>query len=308
MQNTDPLRIFTADEINDLSIITLPKYRKQKLLLFQLSNSYTIELNGYSLDKNTIIAIFSDLEKTLQKPKTDTQLAQLNAFIKRFELSKLHLFYNIKYESIFNTNKDDISKKIADKVSENLAKEMLNGSISPSDMILINEFASKYLYNYKKNIYDKTYTELIDYIKLLRHDVIGPFPDENKPKLNPRIGHIVNGSFKECLFLLPHQFEPVRKSFSSWCYKHIAMPFEKSKWKFKNLNNQDQSTLKKVNEIAEIYNKPETTIKKITKYCYEIRHRITSKISRLFENKILRIAFSSILAFIAYIILLLLIK
>ena len=95
MQYRNPLSIFTSDQIDRLLSGDYKNLKKELLLLFQLENKNTINLNGFELDKNAIIKTFDylipDIEFNLEIIKSKALLDYLEQGHKEF----------LSYHSIF---------------------------------------------------------------------------------------------------------------------------------------------------------------------------------------------------------------
>lgn len=63
MNYTNPFGIFTKEQLLNLDAKNLGSIKEQILQRFQQSNDTSIDINGRSIDKNTILEISDDLEK-----------------------------------------------------------------------------------------------------------------------------------------------------------------------------------------------------------------------------------------------------
>jgi len=63
----NPLRIFTASQLEHISVQKLKSLKKEILLEFQFSDGSQVNLNGHLVDKNDVLDIFSKLEENLDE-------------------------------------------------------------------------------------------------------------------------------------------------------------------------------------------------------------------------------------------------
>ena len=256
MQNTNPLRIFTKDEISNLSHNTLVKYRKQKLLLFQMTEKYTVNMNGHEVDKNTVISIFADLERTLDKHLLQYKIPELQKFLSSADLSNFRLVMDIDYNSMSSENRLSVLHSIADKINRHLGSDIKYGKIGPVNTKKITEFAYKYFIGFVDRAYDNVYNELSDHVSVIAEEYDNPFKSKSGTALRPEVEKLLNGQLYDTLNALPHMFETIKISFSRWCHNMLHETFDRTT-EFRKFSKNNLRSLRKAMYIAANYFQPD---------------------------------------------------
>ncbi len=256
MQNNNPLRIFTQSEINDLSHDTLIKYRKQKLLLFQMTDKYKIKLNGHEVDKNTVIAIFEDLEKTLDSHLLQFKVPEIQTFLSSPDMSTFHLLLTVDFNSMNEVDRTSVMQNIAAKINRQLGRDIKNRKIGPNNVKWITEFTSKYLEHDLDIAYGNVYAELNDYVSYIEEEYPQPYMYGDGTKLYEEVEKLLNGQFYDALSALPNMFEPIKISFAKWCHNNVLQKAFARTTEFRKFKNSTLVTLQKAMYIAANYFQP----------------------------------------------------
>lgn len=258
MQNNDPLRIFTRSEIDKLSSDTLLKYRKEKLLLFQMTEKYTVRLNGHDVDKNTVMSIFSDLERTLEDRLFQFKVPEIQEFLSSKDLAKFHLLLKVDFYSMSPSNKASIIDAICKKINNQLAKDIIGRKIGPVNIGKIIGFVDKHLSADTNVAYSRVYTELNDYVNGFAEKYEQPFEEKhlNSTKVFPEIERILKNKFYESLAALPSLFEPIKMSFAKWCHSNVLQTAFDRTTEFRRFKKGTLSALREAMYIAANYYHP----------------------------------------------------
>lgn len=256
MQQNDLLRIFTPNEIKDLSHETLVKYRKQKLLMFQMTEKYTIELNGHEVDKNTVISIFETLELSLDSLLVQHKIPGLQSFLSCPDMSKFHLILNVDFNELSYNDKTSVLARISDKINRQLGLDIKKGKIVPSQIKWITDFYNRHLSHDFDGTYSNVYTILNEYIYDISEEYDQPFANEYGTKLKPQIIDLINSTLYDSLSALPESFESLKISYSRWCHSNVLYEAFNRTNEFNRYDRTTLLTLQQAMFIAANYFQP----------------------------------------------------
>lgn len=252
MQGISPLRIFTKDEIEDLSHETLIKYRKQKLLMFQLTDQHVIKVNENSVDKNTVLAIFNELEKTLDVHMAQYRIPQLKKFFSSKDTSAFYLILNVDFDQMEDHIRDSTIDRIAYKVNRQLGNDIKLGKIGPVNVCKISAFFNQHLGVNIDKAFSQVYTDLEDYTSTTIELFPQPFEQETGTVIYKEIENIINSNYAETLSSLPSSFDPVKVLFARWCHTITKEAFNRCR-ALDQFSIRTLQILKKSSNIAAVY-------------------------------------------------------
>lgn len=237
-----PLRIFSDEELVLLNSENLKHYKKMKLLLFQLSDKTTVSVNGYFLDKNSVISIFNTLENNLDRYLLIYRIPELNNFFNSSKLDSIKFLKNVDFSVLPADNRMFILNRVIRKVNSQLGNDIIGGKISPKTVKNIIDFVKK---ECSTNWYDdfaKTYRVLEAYIIDLNDIFLDPIINYHRAKLElkSKVSILLNSSFYKCLKMLPPSMQTLQYSYALSCQKLLSNVLIRN---FINPNNFNISTL-----------------------------------------------------------------
>ncbi len=215
MSNTNPLRIFTAQEIERLLNGDIDALREQKLAVYNANNNLW-DFNGYSVSKIEVEDIFYDLEGHIIDTVALYQYQEIYDFVYGNDIKLFHNLHRIPFEGMDL----DLARKrydlIANHVNELLPNHVSNFQDDINVVATISGFFRNLDERQISNAFINTYNELDQAIDLLIKDNPKPFNHSFLTHGNTEIQAILNGDFYKVLDVLPEMFMPLRMKYINW--------------------------------------------------------------------------------------------
>jgi len=234
MSENNPLRIYTIDEISDLSKDTLQKYKKEKLLRFQLTDKYTIKLNGFDVDKNTIVKIFSELEHTLDENLLINSISELRSFLNSSSLFSFNAVLKFNFSDFSSLEYKFVMASIKNHIDTLLGNDIAKGNLTPFQIKHIVEFGKKNFQGFEISSFPKSYQILHSHLEKIELSFLEPFVSyhHSRKSFKPEIFNILDGQFYDCLNVLPRDMNLLVIRFARACnglidneiYSHYFRP------------------------------------------------------------------------------------
>lgn len=250
MTYTNPLGIFTTDQLEKLSESNLKSLKKEILLHFQLSDDPTIERNGVQYDKNQILSIFDDLQQNLNVHLNIFENKTLLSFLQNGELD----FFDNK-EVIDKVQRDylyreKIDKHISEQLNHVTAKLVNNVTPeSPKKLASILAYSKNMSNNLKDKAYNKAYLESKTHVDQLRKTYPSPFVASSMLIVQPKLDELIDPTFYDCFKHLPGAFQDIGFTYGVWCHNDIV---NKAFQRDSNYTNFDRDSLSIIAKAMEI--------------------------------------------------------
>ena len=251
MSYTNPLSIFSPEQIDTLSAEKLKSLKKETLLYFQLSDDATIERNGKQLDKNQVLEIFETLQSELD---LHLKIYQNKPLLEFLEYQKMDFFSdNNSQDLVLNDSehKSQINETLAEELNKYTSSIISNVRFSTLGQLeLIAKYSEKVDQKFKDNAYSKAYRELKAFVDKMREQYTSPFLMTEGLSFHPDLDKQVNPLLYRCFEYLPGPFQDIGFLYAAWCHNDIvnkALNREADFTKYKRLNLK---TVSKAMEIA----------------------------------------------------------
>jgi len=269
----NPLRIFTASQLEHISVQKLKSLKKEILLEFQFSDGSQVNLNGHLVDKNDVLDIFSKLEENLDEYLKQDDIPALKRFFDDGNIS--FLMGGQAWIDINNLAKTDeelqrkIVRKFAD-ITEKLCTSPINTSYE--NLKLIKAFIDDYSPANKQLAFSKAQSYMEDFVSECETKIEQPFASRSGYKFKANIGKYVNLAFFKLFEALPETFEPLANRYCLWCNNKII--FEAVQ-RSKNLQKFPLGSLRTIQTAARIAG---------TRYSKDTNVDIANSISAIIQN------------------------
>jgi len=234
MSYTNPLSIFSKEQIEKLNVDNLKSLKKETLLYFQLSDEATIERNGKQLDKNQVLEIFDTLQSDL-----DLHLKIYNnkSLLEFLEYQKMDFFSDThSQEHVLNDakHKDRINDILAEVLNKYTASILTNPRFSALGQLkLIASYTSQVGQNFQDKVYARSYQELKAFVDKNREQYETPFMQDEGLSFHPDLDKQVNPLLYRCFEYLPGPFRDIAFLYAAWCHNNIV---NKAKATLQNTN------------------------------------------------------------------------
>lgn len=251
MTYTNPLGIFSEDQLTKLTEKNLKSLKKEILLHFQLSEEATIERNGKQYDKNQVLEIFDDLQKNLDVHSEIFSNKPLLAFLQNGDLG----FFNNKVavDSVQRAYlfRDRIDKYVAAQINQ-VSSALLSKVTpkSPKALASILEYSSKMSGNVKDKAYNKAYLELKTHVDGLRQKYPNPFANTTGLAIHPDLDELIDPVFYDCFQYLPGAFQDIGFTYGVWCHNEIVNQAFRRESVYYLYNRNDLATISRAMEIG----------------------------------------------------------
>lgn len=252
MHKSNPLRIFSEEEIKSLNESNLFQYKSQKLLLFQMAENYTVKFNEYILDKNSVLRIFEELEGSLDKFLLVYNVPVFYAFLSSLNLSGIGRLSTVDLSDFSKENRGYLLDSVRDKICNQLGHDIIHGNINPVSVKLVVDFIEKH---YPINFYEcfeKVFKELESYLIKIEELFLDPLNDLHRSKLEFKcqVTQLLNGSFYSSLNKLPSSMTSIKVSYALICQKLLKYVLIRGYVKPRNYKKSTLYTLREAMYIV----------------------------------------------------------
>ncbi len=251
MSYTNPLSIFTSEQIESLSTEKLKSLKKETLLYFQLSDDATIERNGKLLDKNQVLEIFDRLQTELD---LHLKIQRNKPLLEFLEYQKMDFFSDpASQDQVLNDAEHStaINEILATELNNHTANLLTNVRFANLNHLkLIADYGQKAGQVFQDKTYSKSYRETKAFVDKMREKYTTPFIMNEGLSFHPDLDKQVNPLFYRCFEYLPGPFRDTAFLYAVWCHNDIvnkALTREADYTKYKRLNLK---TISKAMEIA----------------------------------------------------------
>ena len=216
----DPLVLLTAEEQEYLSKDRLSRLKRAKLLLFQLSDGYTINLNGHDIDKNTLIVQFDKIANIVET-KPFLFVPGLKAFLSSEYLRGFSKIAYLDFDQIPTKYTTVVIEKISQKIDSHLGYLIVSGGIETEEIISIFDFCSVNFGDHFDTSFDQSYLTIHDYIIGLQKKYTSPFSSLSTSVLKKEMVKQINSKFSVRLTTLPSLFDALKIEYSRWLHASV---------------------------------------------------------------------------------------
>jgi len=232
MKNKELFRIFTWQQIEQMSEHNLQSLKKELLLEFQLTDEPTVSFNGHLLDKNGIISIFEQLQSN---PRRHIETYFEGIHQNFTEEGDLNFLLSNHGSALMRTivNRPDLRADLLYKVSEIIADTITTASPNRSAHIkAIRALTAKLPYDLEEKAYITSLRYLRSEIESIKSRYSNPFHDNSSLAFEPEIRALVDVRFTELILELPEQFHFLAYEYALWCNDFIITlsSYRETKW------------------------------------------------------------------------------
>jgi len=222
MKHEEALRIFSLDEIDNLSAENLKMLRNEYLLEFQLTEDPLVNFNGYDLDKNSVIEIFDSLKGSLDEHLEWHYASVLENFVQECDLT--YLFNEAIQKRVIQAilsdheKSDLLLKVLSDIIGETLVTP---GAKREEHMQRILQITARLPIELEEKAYSHSFRYLRNELESIKHRFSNPFLDNRSLKLEPELNALVDVRFLRLFQLLPKKFCFLAYEYSLWCHTFV---------------------------------------------------------------------------------------
>lgn len=247
---TNPLDLFTEEQLSKLHRDSLKQIKKEILLEFQLTNEPTIRRNGIEYDKNDILEIFELLQEDLDYYLILNANPLLKQYLKTKDIDILinhpTLLDNIDSPTIKSKTLKLIAEKMQDSVCDFV---FLRKNIHHNKFKKLANFISGLPSEAQFMATAKTHEEFEFIVNKTKTSLNDPFQSPTGLYFKKEIGELVKLKIYQRLELLPNHFSHLRKTFAIWCNNNIIVD---SLNRENNINRITKPSLKILYNAAQI--------------------------------------------------------
>lgn len=250
MSIENPLRIFTEEELSRLSSSNLKSFKKQKLLLFQLTSDTAVDFNGHSIDKNTLLSIFDELSSNLDKHLVLIDNTFLNEILKSNNLKIFENSSQFDIQNIDDDLKSEIFTRIANKVNITLPGLIRDRLISFKSVKHITDFFVMHAPHMIDDAFHDTYDLMASFTADLENEYEHPYAKSTGTEFDRGIHVGVDIVFFGYFHSLPPIFEPIKRDYGIWCNNNVVVEAFQRERSFSKFSRKTLYTLKDALDIA----------------------------------------------------------
>jgi len=223
----NPLSIFTADQLSNLTRDNLKKHKKAILLEFQFTSDPQIVVNGVHVDKNTVLNIFDELEKNLEHHTQALDYPLIQNFLVSGDESFISSRNTINEIIIFLEDKPDLEERLALKMSEKILFHIKKSSpkFGITNLLKYNVLINSFSESNRRIAYEKAVNYFEDYLHNHLEMISDPFkPGTNRVKFKPEIKAFFDDNLVKLVRLIPRSFTSIHSKLELLCVNHIINP------------------------------------------------------------------------------------
>lgn len=222
MTTREALKIFTPDQIENLSFENLKVLKKEFILEYQLTNQAVVPFNGHLLDKNAILVIFEHLNDSLENHLIAYETDIIDTFLNYGDLNYLlapHHSKRIIKTIITHPNlRDQLLHKISDIIGETFITPTENREQLLQKILGITD---RLPLDYEERAYAASCRYLRNEIESIKTRYDNPFLDNSSLKLEPELQTMVDIRFLKLFQLLPQKFHFLAYEYCLWCQDFV---------------------------------------------------------------------------------------
>jgi len=214
----DPLRIFTKEELKILNPFHLNRLKKEMFIPIRFGGVSSVVLNGHTVGKETLEAIFEELEMNFDKYVFNTGSDVLNTFFETGDIS--FLYDQEKVNEIKGLIKDlpKLEFKIALKLSDVIVGQCINPNQRNFNTLLeIQDFTSEFEDGNRNIAYQKCYEDIESFMASMEAMNEDPFVGEVGVRYKSELGMLVDPLRSRLFAHLPKRFETLDIKYSTLC-------------------------------------------------------------------------------------------
>ncbi len=231
MKSRDPLRIFTPEQINNITESNIKNLKREFLLEYQLTNETVVTFNKHQLDKNAVLLIFEELQTNFEFRIKEYYDNLLTRFLENgdFNYLKAHDKYLLQHIKDNTAQRDKLLLKTSLIISELI-------TVSTEDRKDKLAMCRNITSSLPKEYENRAYSEAVRYLRIelesMKNRYDNPFRDNVTLYLEPEIRAMVDVRFIELFLLLPDQFHFLAYEYAMWCQDFIIKlsKFREDKW------------------------------------------------------------------------------
>ena len=257
-KSSNPLRIFTFDQLNELNPSTLNRMKEKFLREFQLSSETTIEFNGFPLDKNGVLEVFDELNENLPFYLFVKENRTLNTF---FNLGNVALFNDQKIIDKIKSNlelKEAIEQQIVHKIKPIISALVMNPLSRSSELDSAIHFINKLNPSLMNEASSLAFQELDIHIKYLEDSYPSPFLRQND-HFRIDLGNHISLAYYRKLKSLPEVFQSLIQRYGFWCDNIVNQSLREKP--LKDFSFEELRIIKEAANIASYFSNKEGNLK-----------------------------------------------
>lgn len=252
MTYPDPLRLIPEHFIEELSEDTIKQVRKELLLRFELHQNTTIDINGQSYDKNTVIQTFDELKKNLDfhlRLYHNILLYQFITIGKTAFFERRGAWYDFEDQAF-----EEWLKPYFVYQYDNIIYQILKNEKGVRKGDLLQEILKSSFQlptSYQAIAFVKPYQYLRDYFAEAMERYEQPYTNNRYTKLKSGIEKYIENVYVRIFDILPPYFAPLANQYRQFLKNILNFAFYKERY----FNEFDKQSLELILKAAKICNR-----------------------------------------------------
>jgi|GEM_PF-6162293 len=260
--NTNPLRIFTEEEIDGLLRYDVQSLRENKTKIFRSGNAIA-NINGHDISKTDVNDIFDLLDNHLLSTVAKYRYQAVPDFLDNNDILLFYKLHPIPFEKMDPDLSVKIYDLIATKVNELLPEIISSNDLDKGIIVSISKFFDNLTPRHNQKAFSDTYKVLDDKINFFIENYPKPFNRSFLKGGSTELMNLIRGNTYEVLNEMPDMFDSIKDKYGNW----IANGMSKVKvgeTKYPTKNEEALYTLAIAARVASDYKEPGENIRKST--------------------------------------------
>jgi len=249
MNEQNPLRIFTKEQLEGLYPGKLKRLKKEIMLEFQLTDQTTIVLNGMEIDKNGVLEIFEELESNLSVYLFIQEHSVLSTFLSGENLrlfTDAKLLDKIKNSAVRPQLLSKIVARLRELVTQHVEKPIRK---TPSELGQIHSFIQHLDPTVEDDVYANSYEHVKNHLTYLEEKFESPFHSSSTDYFHKDLKENIDADYYRMLSSLPSGFNGLARQYGIWC-NNIVYGATNRTTQLRKFRRNDLYTLRDAARIA----------------------------------------------------------